>query len=124
MSFFPLVFLIAAYTGMVKLAARLLRRTQLRWRDACIFSLIVLMVLGACALLNRLSGNTLPLPVSVAAGLIIQCGIGAWYLGPRARAADGAPLQARNGAMLALVAYGLVAAIGALCAVALIASRS
>ncbi|OFA04556.1 hypothetical protein [Duganella sp. HH101] len=76
-------------------------------------------MLGAGTLLNRLSGNAIPLVVSIAAGMVIQIGIGAWYLAPRARTAGGEPLAAKGAAMLALIAYGLIAALGLLAALAM-----
>ena len=123
LSFIPLLLSIALYTSLVKLAAFLYKRALLSWRDACIFSLILLTVLGAGTLLNRLSGNAIPLVVSIAAGMVIQVGIGAWYLAPRARFAGGEPLAAKGGAMLALIAYGLIAALGLLAGAAMMALR-
>jgi hypothetical protein len=120
LSFIPLLLSVALYTSLVKLAAYLYKRALLGWRDACIFSLILLMVLGAGTLLNRLSGNAVPLAVLVAAGLVIQVGIGAWFLAPRARPAGGAPLGSRGGAVLALIAYLLIASLGVLAALAMI----
>ncbi|MQA40166.1 hypothetical protein [Rugamonas aquatica] len=118
-SIFPLLLSIALYTSLVKLAAFLYKRALLSWRDACIFSLILLMVLGAGTLLNRLSGNAIPLLVSIAAGMVIQVGIGAWYLAPRARDAGGELLGSKGAAMLSLIAYGLIAALGLLAAMAM-----
>ncbi|MFS2004421.1 hypothetical protein ACEN9F_12430 [Duganella sp. CT11-25] len=118
-SFVPLLLSVALYTSIVKLSAFLYRRSRLSWRDACIFSLMLLMVLGAGTLLNRLSGNTVPLAVSIAAGMVIQVGIGAWYLAPRARTVSGLPLDSKGAAMLALIAYILIASLGLLAGVAL-----
>lgn len=118
-SIFPLLLSIALYTSLVKLAAFLYKRALLSWRDACIFSLILLMVLGAGTLLNRLSGNAIPLLVSIVAGMVIQVGIGAWYLASRARSAGGEPLGSKGAAMLSLIAYGLIATLGLLAAMAM-----
>ncbi|NGZ84488.1 hypothetical protein [Duganella aceris] len=113
-SFVPLLLSVALYTSIVKLSAFLYRRALLSWRDACIFSLILLMILGGGTLLNRLSGNAVPLLVSIAAGLVIQAGVGAWYLAPRARTATGDALGTKGAAMLALIAYVLIASLGLL----------
>ena len=118
-SFIQLLLSTALYTSLVKLAAFLYRRSRLSWRDACIFSLLLLMVLGAGALLNRLSGDAVPLALSIAAGMVIQVGIGAWYLAPRGRTASGAPLGAKGGAMLALIAYALIASLALLAGLAM-----
>ncbi len=123
-SIFPLLLSIALYTSLVKLAAFIYRRALLSWRDACIFSLILLAALGTGTLLNRLSDNAISLAVSVGAGMVIQVGIGAWYLAPRARTAGGEPQGTKGAAMLALIAYGLIAALGLLAGVAMMALRS
>jgi len=107
-SFVPLLLSVALYTSIVKLAAFLYRRSRLSWRDACIFSLMVLVVLGAGTLLNRLSGDVIPDVVSLVACMVIQAGIGAWYLASRARTVAGAPLGNQGGAIIAVIAYGLL----------------
>lgn len=119
-SIVPLLLSVALYTSLVKLAAFLYKRALLGWRDACIFSLILLMLLGAATLLNRITGNAVPIAVLVAAGLVIQVGMGAWFLAPRARRASGAPLGTKGGAVLALIAYALIAGLGALAGMAMI----
>jgi len=124
LSFLQLLLSTALYTSIVKLAAFLYRRARLSWRDACIFSLILLMVLGTGTLLNRLSGDAVPLSVSILAGMIIQVGIGAWYLAPRATTASGEALGPKGGALLALIAYILVAGFGLLAATLLSALRA
>ena len=118
-SIVPLLVSVALYTSINKLAAFLYKRARLSWRDACIFSLILLMVLGTATLLNRLSGNVMPIAVLVAAGLVIQAGIGAWFLAPRARTAAGVPLGSRGGAVLALIAYGLMGGVALLAGLAM-----
>jgi hypothetical protein len=118
-SFVPLLLSVALYTSIVKLAAFLYKRARLSWRDACIFSLILLMILGGGTLLNRLSGNAVPLFISIAAGMVIQAGVGAWYLAPRARTVSGEALGTKGAAMLALIAYVLIASLGLLVGLAL-----
>ncbi|USX15705.1 hypothetical protein NHH88_07980 [Oxalobacteraceae bacterium OTU3CAMAD1] len=117
----PLLVSVVLYTSINKLAAFLYKRARLSWRDACIFSLILLMVLGLGTLLNRLSGNAVPLALLVVAGLVIQVGLGAWFLASRAFGIDGAPLGSRGGAILALIAYALVVSLGVLAGTALTA---
>nr|WP_315222839.1 hypothetical protein [uncultured Duganella sp.] len=118
-SIVPLLVSVALYTSINKLAAFLYKRARLSWRDACIFSLILLTVLGTATLLNRLSSNVVPIAVLVAAGLVIQAGIGAWFLAPRARTAAGVPLGSRGGAVLALIAYGLMGGVALLAGLAM-----
>ncbi|MYN41895.1 hypothetical protein GTP55_21285 [Duganella sp. FT109W] len=107
-SFLFLLLIVALYAGSVKLAALLYKRARLSWRDASIFSLILLLLLGAGMLLNRLSGDVIPDLVAVAASVVIQVGIGAWYLAARARTLDGKPVGSKGAAMLSLIAYGLL----------------
>ena len=118
-SIVPLLLSVALYTSINKLAAFLYKRTRLSWRDACIFSLILLMVLGTATLLNRLSGNVVPVAVLIVAGLVIQTGIGAWFLAPRARTAAGEPLGSKGGALLALIAYVLMGGVALLAGLAM-----
>ena len=111
MNFFSFLFLlliVALYAGTVKLAALLYNRARLSWRDASIFSLILLLVLGAGTLLNRLSGDVIPDIVAVAASVVMQVGIGAWYLATRAHTPDGKPIGSKGAATLSLIAYGLL----------------
>ncbi len=100
--------LIAFYTGLVKLAALLYKRARLSWRDACIFSMMVLVVLGGGTLLNRLSDDAIPDWLSLIACMVIQMGIGAWYLAPRGHSRTGEPLGSQGAAILALIAYALL----------------
>ena len=118
-SIVPLLLSVALYTSINKLAAFLYKRARLSWRDACIFSLILLTVLGTATLLNRLSGNVVPIAVLVVAGLVIQAGIGAWFLASRARTAAGAPLGSKGGAVLAVIAYALIGGVALLAGLAM-----
>ena len=77
------------------------------------------MVLGTATLLNRLSGNVVPVAVLIVAGLAIQTGIGAWFLAPRARTAAGEPLGSKGGALLALIAYVLMGGVALLAGLAM-----
>ena len=113
-SIVPLLLSVALYTSINKLAAFLYNRARLSWRDACIFSLILLTVLGTATLLNRLSGNAVPLGVLVAAGLVIQAALGAWFLASRGHRATGEPLGSKGGAVVALIAYALMVSLGVL----------
>lgn len=125
-SFLPLIFLlvvVAVYTALVKLAALLYRRTRLSVRDACIFSLILLVVIGLGTLLNRLSGDVIPNGVAFFACLVIHAGVGAWYLATRARTAAGEPLGSQHGAYLSVLVYALVMPLVLLLAEGLSAMR-
>ena len=110
--FFPLAFTVFSYVVCVKLAGRLFRRTQLDWKHALVFGLVLFVVLFVVgAVVRWLSTAPDPLFVSLvdlATGLVAQLAVGAWFLGPRARTTAGAPLGWKGGALLALITYGLV----------------
>jgi len=72
---------------------------------------------AAGALLNRVLGSPLPLPLAFLAGLALQLALGGWYLGPRATTAVGASLEFKGAVLLSLLAYGLLLAFGVLAAV-------
>jgi len=52
--------------------------------------------------------------VLVAAGLVIQVALGAWFLAARARTAAGVLLGSKGGALVALMAYALMLSLGVL----------
>jgi hypothetical protein len=109
-SLVPLVFTILAYIACAKLAARLYRRTQLSWKHAAVFGVLLFFVLLAVGTCVRylVSGPVSASLVDIATGLLAQLAVGAWFLGPRARTATGAPVGFTGGALLALITYGLV----------------
>jgi hypothetical protein len=111
MTGFSLLFLliiVGLYASTFKLAALLLRRAHLRWREAVIISLMLMVGFGLGVLFNRLSGDIIPGFIGVAASLVIQVGVGAWYLASRAHRKDGQPLGSNSAAALALIAYAFL----------------
>jgi hypothetical protein len=113
----PLLLSVAVYAGLIKLASRLYRKSQLAWKHAFAFSAIG-MVLGAVGtFLNLLTGSVLPTVLAAMAGIGLQVVLGGWFLGPRALGASGAPVTFNGGAAIAAIAvvFGLV--LGVLAAV-------
>ena len=112
LSLVPLAFTVLAYIACIKLAARLYRRTQLSWKHAAVFGVVlflVLLAIGTCVRwLNLVSGPVPSSLLDIATGLGAQLAVGAWFLGPRARTTAGAPVAFKGGALLALIAYVLV----------------
>lgn len=108
----PLVFTILAYVACIKLAARLFRRAQLSWKHALFFGaflFVVLFVVGSLVRwLNPVPGPVLASVVFLAVDLAAQLAVGGWFLGPRATTTTGAPVRFTGGALLSLMAYGLV----------------
>ena len=120
---FPIAFTIFSYVVCVKLAARLYRRTQLSWKHALVFGVALFIVLFAVgAAVRSLSAAMVPLHqflLDLASGLVAQLGVGAWWLGSRARTMAGAPLELKRGALLALMTYGLVFSLSLAASIAL-----
>ena len=112
LSLVPFAFTVLAYIACIKLAARLYHRSQLSWKHAAVFGVVLFLVLlavGTCVRwLNLVSGLVFSSLLDIATGLLAQLAVGAWFLGPRARAAEGTPLGFKGGALLALIAYVLV----------------
>jgi hypothetical protein len=113
----PLALVPCLYAALVKVAAFLFRRTQLRWSHALVYGFLALVVGAAGTLLNRVLGSPLPLPLALLGGLALQLTLGGWYFGPRATTATGASLEFKGGVLLSLVAYGLVFVLGVVVAV-------
>jgi hypothetical protein len=111
-AFLPLALLAFFYCAVVKLAAFLFRRTQLRWPHAFVYGLSVIVVGVLGALLNRSFGFSLPLPVAFVCGLGLQLSLGGWYFGSRATTSFGSSLHFKGGVMLSLIAYGIIVALG------------
>lgn len=108
----PAIFTILAYVACIKLAARLYRRSHLSWKHAAIFGValfLVLLAVSTCVRrLNPVSDPVFSSLLDIATGLLTQLAFGAWFLGPRATAPAGASVALIGGALLALIAYGLV----------------
>lgn len=114
--FLPLLLMPVLIALLAKTAAFVFRRTQLRWLQALVFGILVLLMGGVGTALNRTAGP-LPPVLSVLLGLAAVLLVGGWYLGSRAKTANGAPLQFKGGALLSLVLYGLVMILGTCVAV-------
>jgi hypothetical protein len=111
-SLLPFAVTVLAYIVCIKLAAKLFRRTQLSWTHAGVFGallFVVLLAVGALARwLNPVPAPMLAYVLYLAVDLVAQLAVGGWFLGPRARTSAGAPVEFKGGALLALIAYGLV----------------
>lgn len=119
----PLVFSVALMVSIVKLAARLYRRTQISWGKALIY--VMLMIVGAATLglLGKVSGVAPPLPLLVVVSVSFHTLLAGWYLGSRAQTMDGSQLTFPRGVVLALIAFGLLLAVLAIPALILQALR-
>ena len=70
---------------------------------------LVVGVLGTT--LNKATGSAVAMPL-VVFSLSIQLALGGWYLGPRAKTRDGVPVAFKGGALLSLLAYLIIIAVG------------
>lgn len=108
----PLLLAPLLYALLTKAAAFIFRRTQLSWLHAFLFGVLVLIVGATGAFLNQMSGMLFPLPISVLLGFTVFMLLGGWYLGPRAKTAEGIALEFKGGLLLSLVVYGLFLVFG------------
>lgn len=114
--FIPLLVVLLLYPLLLKFAAVLTGRLQLRWLHAFVFTVLAVFVglLGAFVSRGLFAGQT---HTVISAALVVA--LAGWYFGPRARRASGEPVGFGRGVVLALVAFGLAFAIGRLAAVVL-----
>jgi len=112
LSFLPLVLLVLIEAVFAKLAATLVLRWKASWTTALIFSALVIAVQTAGAVFLRIFDLYLPLVLGILFSLAVQIACGGWLLGARAAVATGEPLGFRRGALLSLIAYGLMLVLG------------
>ena len=111
LSFLPLVLLVLAEAGLVKLVA-VMFRWKARWTTALVFSALVIAVNTAGTVPLRIFDLYLPLVLGIAFSLAVQIALGGWLFGTQATVASGEPLGFRRGALLSLIAYGLMLVLG------------
>jgi hypothetical protein len=114
LSLFPLVLAIAIFGGIVKLAARVLKRTQVSWIQGVHLGIILLVI----AVIKRFSGLdaliSLPPALALALSVVVSLGIGAWFLSTRAVTSNGDLIGLRGGLKLAGLSMAIVSGLGAL----------
>ena len=108
LSLLPLALMPALYAALVKLAAFLLRRTQLSWPQALLYGLAAVGAGIVGTFIRLATANVLPGLVLGALGIAIQLVLGGWYLGPRARTAAGEPIGFARGMLIPLLAGGII----------------
>jgi hypothetical protein len=117
LSLLPLALLFILYALLIKLAARIYRRSLLSWKHATVFGALAILVGGLGALVNYTSGSRLSPLLGVMLGLTVQLALGGWYLGPRALAPGGKAVAFKGGALIAAIGFGLVFAFGVVAAI-------
>lgn len=116
-SILPILLVLVAYAGFVKLAARLYRKSQLPWKYAFGFAVLASVAGALGSFVHSAAGAQLPLPAAAMASFGVQVVVGGWFLGPRSITPSGASVSFKGGAVIALVAaaFAIVCAfLGAL----------
>jgi len=110
----PLALFFALFALLVKLAAKVFKKSVLPWKHALAFSALAIAVGAAGALLKLASGVVLNPILAVVSGLSIQLALGGWYLGAKARAPSGEPMGFKGGVLAAAAAFGAIVLLGLL----------
>jgi len=103
----PLLIILALYAAYFRLAARVLRASQVGWLYAFQFAGLVVVITIVGRLASSQFGE-LPLLSGVLFGFALHLTLGAWFFRHRALAADGQPLGWAGGAKLTAIAFGLL----------------
>lgn len=110
-AFAPLVLLPVVLTLSIKGAAWVFKRTRLDCGHALVYGLIAGLVNMVGMVTARMPGRSIPLPVFAILCVVLTLVLGAWYLGPRARTADGAALRFPKSVVLCVIAWVLLCAV-------------
>jgi hypothetical protein len=112
LSLIPLVLtlmcLVGLYAGVLKLAARLYRRTKLPWPVAFQFGGWVTLLVVLVGILRAV----MPQWITGLLGLVAVTLFGAWFLGRRATDGQGQPIGSRRAAVLSGITAGLALVFG------------
>ncbi len=112
LSLFPLALAVAIFGGVVKLAAKLLKRTKVTWAQGVNLGIILLVVTVIKRVIDMQTMISMPPVLGFLMGTLAALSIGAWYLGKRARNLEGEAIGLRNGLKLAGISIGIVFALG------------
>lgn len=107
----PFLLMLAIHLGVLKLAARLYRRTRLSWAHAAAFTLIAICVPALVALAIAVSSLKPPFWLMSACGIALQLGLGGLYLGRFAATGDGSLLGFPRGALLSAIHWALMSVL-------------
>ena len=102
----PLMIALALLAAHLKLAARVLRASQLRWAHAFQFValLFVLSIVGRAISLNF---GGLPLPLAIPVGISLHLAVGGWFFRKRALTSNGQIVGWTGGIKLTALGLGL-----------------
>jgi hypothetical protein len=108
LSLIPLVFAFVAVACFVKLAARILRKTVISWKNALFFVLILFAITSAKLLLGMSFVAVFPPVLALLAGTAISLCAGAWFFARRATTAEGFKLGWLGGLKLTALSFALM----------------
>ena len=118
MTLFPILMLallsLAIYTGYFKLAAFLLRRTQLSWAKSFTFAVVLFLVVLGFRGVSALAPQQIPSAAIAVAAPCAALLLGTWFFDRYARTASGARLGWGRGLALTLIGAALLVATGLL----------
>lgn len=97
---------------LAKLVIRLARRYTLSWRAAFAYGALVTAAGVAGLLLRFFSGVVVPGLLGAAIAVLFHGLMGGWFLGTRVKDGDGQAIGLWRGALLGLLVFGAVLAIG------------
>ena len=92
---------VAIYGGLVKLTARLYRRTRISWKSAFGYGALVNAIATPAAIGLRI---VFPIAAVGYAGLAVSIAVGAWFLASRAIDASGQPVGFKPALLLSAIA--------------------
>ncbi len=98
-----------SYAGLIKLSARLLRRSIVSWKNCFLFSLIFVGISMIFRIILISANVAIPVSVAVMNGFITQLAIGAWFFRNRGTDSTGNALGWRGAMKLMGISYGILA---------------
>jgi hypothetical protein len=108
-SILALAFLSGLYAAYIKLAAKIMKRVDIKWMHCFIFAGTVAVVSYLAKILTAMSGLSLPSYFGLFYGLLVNAGFGAAYFGRYGSSTEGGPLGWQRGLKLGLLVFGLLA---------------
>jgi len=114
LSLLPLLVLLVLFAILLKVSARIVRRTRLSWRHSFVFALAVVLIGVILRTLIEASDVTVPVAVGVLLAFSAYIGFGTWYLSRRASTRSGEALGYGGAALLSSLACTLLGTLALL----------
>jgi hypothetical protein len=111
--FLPIVVMTVLYAAVVKLAARILRFSGVRWPHAFVFAILIVVLSAAIRAGSMYGGVQLPAIPGLLLGVILHVALGAWFFRSRATNQDGTAAGWLGGAKLCALTVGFLLMMGA-----------